>query len=71
MSTFSIKRAIKRIEEKQQQEEVEIIEEVEIVEETKEVEEVEELYICPICGKEYKTKRGLGKHLETKHKGGE
>lgn len=59
MSTFSIKRAIKRIEEKQQQEEVEII------------EEVEELHICPICGKEYKTKRGLEKHLETKHKGGE
>ena len=59
MSTFSYKRAIKRIEEKQQQEEVEII------------EEVEELHICPICGKEYKTKRGLGKHLETKHKGGE
>lgn len=58
MSTFSIKRAIKRIEEKQQQE-VEII------------EEVEELYICPICGKEYKTKKGLTKHLETKHKGGE
>ena len=57
MSTFSIKRAMKRIEEKQQ--EVEII------------EEVEELHICPICGKEYKTKRGLGKHLETKHKGGE
>lgn len=62
MSTFSIKRAIKRIEEKQQQEE-----EVEIIEEV----EVEELHICPICGKEYKTKRGLEKHLETKHKGGE
>ena len=59
MSTFSYKRAIKRIEEKQQQEEVEII------------EEVEELHICPICGKEYKTKKGLTKHLETKHKGGE
>lgn len=59
MSTFSIKRAMKRIEEKQQ--EVEIIEEV----------EVEELHICPMCGKEYKTKRGLEKHLETKHKGGE
>lgn len=58
MSTFSIKRAIKRIEEKQQQE-VEII------------EEVEELHICPMCGKEYKTKRGLEKHLESKHKGGE
>lgn len=60
MSTFSIKRAIKRIEEKQQ--EVEIIEEV---------EEVEELHICPMCGKKYKTKRGLEKHLESKHKGGE
>lgn len=69
MSTFSYKRALKRIEEKQQQE-VEIIEEVEIVEETKEVEEVK-LHICPICNKEYKTKRGLEKHLESKHKGGE
>ena len=31
----------------------------------------EEVYICKICGKEYKTEKGLIKHIETKHKDGE
>ena len=30
-----------------------------------------EVYICKICGKEYKTEKGLIKHIETKHKDGE
>jgi hypothetical protein len=31
----------------------------------------EEVYICKVCGKEYKTEKGLLKHIETKHKDGE
>ena len=27
----------------------------------------DELHICPVCGKEYKTKEGLDNHMETKH----
>lgn len=29
------------------------------------------VYICTICGKEYKTEKGLLKHIEAKHKDGE
>lgn len=29
------------------------------------------VYVCKVCGKEYKTERGLIKHIETKHKDGE
>lgn len=31
----------------------------------------QEVYICKICGKEYKTEKGLLKHIEAKHKDGE
>ena len=30
----------------------------------------EEKFTCPICGKEYKTKDGLDKHIAEKHPAG-
>lgn len=63
MSTFSLRRAHKKIEERKQQEPIEVVEE-QVVEEI--VEEVD-VFVCPHCDKEYKTKRGLDKHIETKH----
>lgn len=32
---------------------------------------IEESYRCPFCDKEYKTKKGLDNHIETKHERGE
>lgn len=32
---------------------------------------IEESYKCPFCDKEYKTKKGLDNHIETKHERGE
>ena len=46
------------------------VEEVKAVEEKAEVvEEVVKpnIFICSECGKEYKTERGLKKHIESKH----
>ena len=63
MSTFSLRRAHKKIEERKQQEPIEVVEE-QVVEEI--VEEVD-VFVCPHCDKEYKTKRGLDKHIATKH----
>lgn len=37
----------------------------------KEQEVKEEVFICDICGKEYKTEKGLRVHQEQKHKDGE
>ena len=54
MSTFSLRRAHKKIEERKQQEPIEVVEEVDV-------------FVCPHCDKEYKTKRGLDKHIATKH----
>ena len=67
MSTFSLRRAHKKTEERKQQEPIKVVEE-QVVEEI--VEEVN-VFVCPHCDKEYKTKRGLDKHIETKHKDGE
>jgi len=39
-------------------------------EEPKEPDKEPDSYVCPVCGKEYKTERGLSKHMET-HKDGE
>ena len=71
MSTFTLKRARELREKQQQEEQVEIVEEVvEKIEEP--IEEVEEdVFVCPHCSREYKTKRGLDKHIATKHKDGE
>lgn len=41
------------------------------IEEAKEAKREEKVYICKACGKEYKTEKGLMKHIETKHKDGE
>ena len=41
------------------------------IEEAKAKEEANTVYICKVCGKEYKTEKGLIKHIETKHKDGE
>ena len=41
------------------------------IEEAQQKKKSEEVYICKICGKEYKTEKGLIKHIETKHKDGE
>lgn len=65
MSTFSLRRAHKRIKERQQS-----VEQVEVVEEQV-IDEIVDVFVCPHCNKEYKTKRGLDKHIETKHKDGE
>lgn len=64
MSTFSLRRAHKKIEERKQQEQVEVVEE-------QVIDEIVDVFVCPHCDKEYKTKRGLDKHIETKHKDGE
>ena len=71
MSTFTLKRATELREKQQQEEQVEIVEEVvEKIEEP--IEEVkEDVFVCPHCSREYKTKRGLDKHIATKHKDGE
>lgn len=71
MSTFTLKRARELREKQQQEEQVEIVEEVvEKIEEP--IEEVkEDVFVCPHCSREYKTKRGLDKHIATKHKDGE
>ena len=71
MSTFSLRRAKQR--RKQQQEEVVVEVKEEVVVEEKIEEEVVEgvVFVCPHCSKEYKTERGLKKHIETKHKDGE
>lgn len=70
MSTFTLRRA-RELREQQQEEQVEIVEEVvEKIEEP--IEEVkEDVFVCPHCSREYKTKRGLDKHIATKHKDGE
>lgn len=70
MSTFTLRRA-RELREQQQKEQVEIVEEVvEKIEEP--IEEVkEDVFVCPHCSREYKTKRGLDKHIATKHKDGE
>ena len=67
MSTFTLKRARELREKQQQEEQVEIVEEVvEKIEEP--IEEVkEDVLVCPHCSREYKTKRGLDKHIATKH----
>lgn len=41
------------------------------IEETQQKKNSEEVYICKVCGKDYKTEKGLLKHIETKHKDGE
>ena len=35
--------------------------------EQKQKEQEQELFVCPHCDKEYKTQKGLDKHIETKH----
>ena len=35
------------------------------------MEEKVEDFTCPICGKEYKTEKGLNAHMTSKHKDGE
>ena len=39
----------------------------EIEEPIVEVEMERDIFICPHCAKEYKTERGLKKHIESKH----
>lgn len=34
------------------------------------VDEKDEKYTCPICGKEYKTEKGLQEHIADKHPDG-
>ncbi len=34
-------------------------------------EQQEKLFICSVCGKEYKAQEGLDKHIAEKHPGGE
>lgn len=29
------------------------------------------VFVCPVCGKEYKTEDGLNKHIEKEHSQGE
>ena len=53
MSTYSLRRSRKMLEEKKKQQ-----------------EKQDEVFVCPHCGKEYKTQKGLDKHLE-KHEDGE
>lgn len=40
----------------------------EVVAEETDIEEHEQKYVCPHCGKEYKTEEGLERHIESKHK---
>lgn len=68
MSTFSLRRAHQKIKEREQEPVMEEVVE-EVVEEKEEV--VKDVFVCPHCSREYKTKRGLDKHIETKHKDGE
>lgn len=69
MSTFTLKRARELREKQQQEEQMEIIEKVveKIEEPIAEKEVKEDVFVCPHCSREYKTKRGLDKHIETKH----
>ena len=37
--------------------------------EEKEVAKKSEDYVCRVCGKEYKTQKGLDNHVKSKHEG--
>ena len=69
MSTVRLKRARELREKQQQEERMEIMEKVveKIEEPIAEKEVKEDVFVCPHCSREYKTKRGLDKHIETKH----
>ena len=56
MSTYSLRRSRKMLEEQKRKQQ--------------ELEKQDEVFVCPHCDKEYKTQKGLDKHLE-KHEDGE
>lgn len=35
------------------------------------VVEAPKMFVCPVCGKEYKTEDGLNKHIEKEHPQGD